>query len=166
MNWSDSLYQYHNIYKSLLSAPYHAHQRDEIHRYIAYFQAKTGQWLRRAIFWITGDYYRIERPFWLGLNLYLLFLIVYLCLGAGKVTVPFYGALAAVGSIINSQKEVCSIINLQGSVTTKVLTILGVGILNLVRWVLEISIGYCILSVGIAFKKRFGMGNPKDYIPR
>ncbi len=133
-----------NVYEYLLNDPSHAHQRDEIHRYIAYFRSRLS-WPKSLIFWLTGDYLKIFTPLFCALGLYAVH-ILFQHFSAFEDTFPFY--------------QIFNFSHLQNKGLCKIISIT---ITNIIRWIVEAAIGYCAFAAGVAIKKRFGMGNAKDF---
>ena len=133
-----------NVYEYLLNDPGHAHQRDEIHRYIAYFRSRLS-WPKKIIFWLTGDYFKIATPLLCALGLYAV--DIYLQnLPCFKNTFPIY-----------------QIFNFSHLQSNNICEIILTTMANIIRWATEAGIGYCIFAGGAAIKKRCGMGNSKDF---
>lgn len=133
-----------NVYEYLLNDLSQAHQRDEIHRYIAYFRSRLSL-PKRVIFWLTGDYFKIWIPFLCALGLYIVH-IVFQNSPWFKDTFPIY--------------QIFNFSHLQNKDLWKIILIT---IANIVRWATEACIGYCIFAAGAAIKKCCGMGNSKDF---
>lgn len=154
--------QYIAIYEYLLQNPYLAHQRDNIHQYIAYFKAKQEGGMRQCIFWLTKDYFEIKKPLLLGSSIFFLTLLF------SKIfvdTVPFWSALSLItilGKInIDTLDNPPLLILIYRWVCFALSIFLFLGV-NIIRWIIELSIGFCVFAVGAAMKKKWGMGNSKD----
>lgn len=109
-----------------------------------YFPFKT-EHAKRLIFGHTDDDYKIGTPFITALILYTFHIGLQNC-SLFEYTFPIY----RIFDFSNFKDQKISFIIL------RMLT-------NIIRWILEGSIGYCIYAAGIAIKKRFGMGNAKDF---
>lgn len=72
-----------------------------------------------------------------------------------EYTIPFYDIVR----IANYKKQILDVFE-DNILNWRTLYIAG---RNILRWGLEISLSYCILAAGFAIKKRWGMGNPKDF---
>ena len=127
-----------NVYEYLLNDPHQAHQRDEIHRYIAYFRSRLSR-PKKIIFWLTGDYFKIATPLFCALGLYALYMGMLQSIPYFKNTIPFY-------EIFNFKPETTHF-------WETVLITLCKSMPNIIRWAIEAGITYCLFAAGAAIKK-------------